>query len=41
MLTDMLHTYFDPYKADAIGYIKENHVYLALRAETEEALNIR
>ena len=40
MLTYMLHTYFDPYKTDAIGYIKEFHVYLALRDETKEALGI-
>ena len=33
MLTNMLHTYFDPYKQDAMQYVKDHYQELCLRPE--------
>jgi hypothetical protein len=40
MLTYMLHTYFDPYKKDALKYVKENYQELSLKQEGIEFLGI-
>lgn len=33
LLTSMLHTYFDPYKQDAVQYVKDNYQKLYLKPE--------
>ena len=40
MLKDMLHTYFDPYKQDALKTIKDNESTLLLTREAKKYLNI-
>ena len=40
MLKNMLRTYFDPYKQDAIKTIKDNEAILLLTKEAKKILNI-
>lgn len=40
MLTNMLHRYFDPYKNNAMQYIKENEKYISYRKEARLYLGL-
>lgn len=40
LLTNMLHSYFDPYKKDALKFIKDNESKLILTKETKKHFNI-
>lgn len=41
ILDYLLHAYFDPYKLNAIQFIKDNHQRLTLRPSAKEYLNIQ
>lgn len=40
MLTHMLHAYFDPYKKDALKFLKENDYQMCLTKKSREFLNL-
>ena len=41
ILNYLLHTYFDPYKQDAIQFIKDNHRQLTLKPRAMEYLGLQ
>ena len=40
MLSNMLHTYFDPYKEDSLQYLRDNSCNMCLRKEAREFLGL-
>ena len=40
MLTKMLHSYFDPYKIDALQYLRDNDYRMCLRKNVREFLGL-